>query len=408
MASDDFPAANARPHRSLEPGMPFFQLGHSGLAPPLSLDLSAAVPACDAIDLVHLTNRMGLHDVESRDSPAAMTASSTPTPYVTPSATPLSFASHLRRTIRAGPASELARLLTDISGAATRAAPVRTLWHALAHDGYACLLLTTCEPLPLAVAADAPVGSFVVALQSGAESNTTTFAVFSRISGAGTAGRGADLRQAAGAAIAAGYVVYSAALTRLHYALRDDDDVHSFHLRPTTMQFFQYAWKEEAVEEGEAGMLDVYADYTRLSHVACGSEGESNERVAMAAALLGLIKDRRCRVHFDEGAGLTANLDRVLHRANSATSVGAVVVELGAHLLCEAAAAALLCEKAGLRAVDEGGRAVSGLHVGDDDDAHQRVWTVMGSAAVVREVVARAVDRGATMDSGTDRSYVMA
>lgn len=304
------------------------------------------------------------------------------------------FPSHVRRSFSRRPTDftgDLVRLLDDIStvthnlaayvsegseaieygrtSSASNLDPAvatRQLYKALAHDGYACIILDRHHPAPLSLPEDAPHGGYVVVVnaldiapdESDQPVCGTIFSVYLRRTQPSTSGTLRDLQQQLGDQVAAGFVMYASATT-LFYSLGQGS--FSFCLHPVARQYFLQPRNEITLREGCA---DVYADTRSLAR-------EPSTRAAVRTAVA--EGEMRGKI-FDTGC-LVANF-------HGAVVSGGAVFAPETHLLCDAAPLALIMEQMGGKATDGRGKRILDMAIADDQ-VHQTTTFCAGPAAIV-------------------------
>ncbi|KAI0567147.1 Fructose-1-6-bisphosphatase [Gracilaria domingensis] len=204
-----------------------------------------------------------------------------------------------------------------------KAVATTSLYHALCHDGYACMILAKNET-PLTFSDSAVNGPYVVMLTpldvdpcEQPLSCGTSFSVYKRASPPSVSGTCLDLQQRLADQVAAGYVLYSSATT-LTYTL--GDGVFTFCLHPVATQYFLQTTKPLKFARGAV-----------TKKVVTGLGGKV----------------------FDSGCFI-ADFD-------TAVRSGGVVLWYDVHLMCEAAPMALLAEQLGGRAIDSDCNRVLGM-----------------------------------------------
>lgn len=304
------------------------------------------------------------------------------------------FLSHVRRSFQRYPSDytgELVRLLDDIAvvtrmissavteGAATMAygsvgeSPgdinsdyaTRQLYRHLRNDGYCCIILSKDHEAPLTFPDYVPHGNYVVCISpldydaTGATERSiagTIFSVYKRRSSTSLPGRGLDLKQKTNDQVAAGYCCYSSATT-LHYTMKHG--VYSFVMHPVTLQYFLQPSTHLMFPESPT---TVY----------CRRELLLNNSSEVAQRVKDMISKYSAST-LTTGC-LVGDLHMVLQN-------GGVLVADKAHLLCEAAPAALIVEEAGGAAVDANGTRILDLAI--EEDHTETVTLIIGPRSTI-------------------------
>ncbi|KAA8499964.1 Fructose-1,6-bisphosphatase class 1 [Porphyridium purpureum] len=307
------------------------------------------------------------------------------------------FPSHVRRSFKHHPTDytgELVRLLDDLSlvthGISAHVAEAdeqirygkvgnqkitsdfvtREVYHSLANDGYACLILSKGTQAPLTFPEYVPHGGYVVCLSPLSYDSLndhflsaagTVFSVYKRKSSASLPGRSMDLQQNLGDQVAAGYCVYSSATT-LYYTL--GQGLYSFVLHPLARQYFlqpnhKLMW--------EPNVTCVYLDRNLL-----------REDTPLAHAVKKFVQDHNLRVG-DSGCAVV-NVALCIQN-------GGLLVWKDAHLLCEAAPISFLVEQGmGVAVSDQGQRVLDLKSV--EGNYHAPLTICCGPASAVEEICA--------------------
>ncbi|GJD06349.1 Fructose-1,6-bisphosphatase class 1 [Galdieria sulphuraria] len=281
------------------------------------------------------------------------------------------FSAHVRQSFRLHPSDftgELIRLLDDLStethsisalvnegsehiqygyvGNSLNAEFVtQQLYHALSHDGYACVFLFKDHPKPYTCPSNMPHGDYVICL-SPLEYDLLC-------PQQSICGRSIDLQQCAKEQIAAGYCLYSSTTT-FFYTM--GNGVYEFLLHPVAKQYFQspsYRLQVPQTETlwGERSYIRNCEGFARevASHVL-----QENEKTFHTGSLIG-------------------DFDSVLR-------MGGVLLARNVHFLCEAAPLAYIMEQANGQAVTSLGKRILDIEVGNDP--HKKIDIVMGNFSI--------------------------
>jgi len=305
------------------------------------------------------------------------------------------FPSHVRRTFTRHPADytgELVRLLDDIAtlthgissymiesddkftygqpgqNPITSSFVTRQLYRSLSNDGYACLILAKDTEDPLTFPEDVPHGGYVVCvcpldtdpMSTHQTSAGTSFSIYKRKSSASLPGRYIDLQQKLSEQVAAGFCIYSSAIT-LTYTM--GYGLFSFVMHPVAVQYF--------LQPTNQIMLDpvpscVYASRAFL-------KGDS----PLAKSLAAFVISKNLKTV--QAGSLLVNFAMLIQN-------GGILAAEGVHLLCEAAPLALLVEQAGGTAINDKGERILDLSSGED--AHQTITICCGLKESIAEIVA--------------------
>ncbi|CAN8063986.1 unnamed protein product [Agarophyton chilense] len=246
----------------------------------------------------------------------------------------------------------------DTSVATTR------LYHALCHDGYACVILAKNDT-PFTFSDSAVHGPYVVMLTpldiDPCEQHLlcgTSFSVYTRASPPSVSGTRLDLQQRLAHQMAAGYILYASATT-LTYTM--GNGAFSFYLHPVATQYFLQTTKPVKFSTGN----DMYCEYAKLRH----DENLGSVAKKLTNRLGGRIFDTGCFI---------ADFD-------AAVRTGGIVLWYDIHLMCEAAPMALLSEQMGGRAIDANCKRILDLAV-EDFHVHKTVTFLAGPAHIVDSI----------------------
>ncbi|KAK4525753.1 hypothetical protein GAYE_SCF16G3662 [Galdieria yellowstonensis] len=292
------------------------------------------------------------------------------------------FAAHVRQSFRLHPfdfTGELVRLLDDLAtethsisalvnegsehiqygyvGSSLNAEFVtQQLYHALSHDGYACVFLFKDHPKPYTCPSNMPHGDYVICL-SPLEYDSmcpqqsicgTIFSVYERKSPTGLPGRSIDLQQQdAKQQVAAGYCLYSSTTT-FFYTM--GNGVYEFLLHPVAKQYFQSPPYRIQIPKTKALWGERWYIRNCEGFARQVANSLSQEKTFHTGSLIG-------------------DFDSVLR-------MGGVLLARNVHFLCEAAPLAYIMEQANGHAMTSEGTRILDVQV--DNDPHKRIDIVMG------------------------------
>ncbi len=250
--------------------------------------------------------------------------------------------------------------------------PVRQLYKALTNDGYSCLVFEKHYSTPLEFPEDAPFGDYVLCINAmDADMETdehtvigTYFSVYKRTSPPSTPGKRTDLTQTLSKQVAAGFVVYSSAVS-LYYTV--GQGVYNFVLNPVARQYFLSRQSIDALSL-PTGCNNVYTNTNLLRTEKAFKEAV--KKVTMEAT----------------PRGSTFDLNAFTPSFYGALKSGALIVLFEVDLLCEAGPAAMLMEQMGGKATDGRGGRILDSSIADEphnNELHAKTTFVAGPRALV-------------------------
>ncbi|GJQ12433.1 hypothetical protein GpartN1_g4319.t1 [Galdieria partita] len=294
------------------------------------------------------------------------------------------FSAHVRQSFRLHPSDftgELVRLLDDLStethsisalvnegsehiqygyvGNSLNAEFVtQQLYHALSHDGYACVFLFKDHAKPYTCPSNMPHGDYVICL-SPLEYDYlcpqqsicgTLFSVYERKSPTGLPGRSIDLQQSAKEQVASGYCLYSSTTT-FFYTM--GNGVYEFLLHPVAKQYFQNPSYHLQIPKTKTlwGERSYIRNCEGFAREVANQVLQENEKTFHTGSLIG-------------------DFDNVLR-------MGGVLLARNVHFLCEAAPLAYIMEQANGQAVTSEGKRI--LDIEAYNDPHKKIDIVMGN-----------------------------
>ncbi|KAK4534009.1 hypothetical protein CDCA_CDCA01G0034 [Cyanidium caldarium] len=280
------------------------------------------------------------------------------------------------------------------------------LYHALCHDGYACLIVSRDEPDPMPLPPDMPHGSYVIVLASleydevagtaGDGVIGSLFSVYKRRTTPGRAGRKEDMQVQLAGQVAAGYALYGSS-TQMCYAMRGNPGVYRFVLHPVAKQFFMCSATAMTFgKENVSGIALGMDDKAMRQAANNGAEAVNGQAVATTPPVR-LLCPRGLLLRGDAlGAALRAFVERhgcgviytgsIVDDFHSMLMAGGVMVTDAIDLLCEAGPLAYLAEETGARAVDDSGARVLDRRLSGSDPLHVPVRVLLGAPELIEEL----------------------